>query len=363
MSKSPILPDPLPALDDPRYEGPGPYSISGLRDVCGTVTAPDCPYYQRRELMKAQGCWLKTCANSELEVWINQVGGFDPHSKIIQPPLAESPMSGVIPRMIARGEKLPYPLSPGTYIVDYPSLNSNASKLPERSWVPDLKERFPDDSKLLLSFFGSRSLTVGLWVLTGFWRAEFLSQFDGVLLPDFSNFADDSWPQSLIGERMMQVFGEEGSAAGTTIIPTIAWASEASLRRQVELWVSQYPYINTIHLDCYGADVDRVKWIWRWLYAIEKYCQPHQHIRWLVSGITTGWGIRELNEMFPNNNYNVIMPLSPYVNAMVGSTDREYQGQAFRKKIQTIEDFYFGRVVSEKMERPDSWPQFKDCLK
>jgi hypothetical protein len=296
-------------------------------------------------------------------MWIAQVYGFDPRGFINQPPLSEFPMTAVIPRFSARGEELPYPVPQGTYIVDYPSINSNPHKSPERIWAPKIKDSLPDGSQLLLSFFGSRPLTAGLWALNDFWQTEFIEQFDGILMPDFSNFADDSRPQSLIGERMMQVFAQEGSEAGSNIIPTIAWPSEESLRRQVETWVSQYPAINTIHLDCYGAGVDRVGWIWRWLYGIEKYCQPHQQIRWLISGITTGWAIRELNEMFPNNSYNLIMSVSPFVNSMVGSTDPEYQGQVFRGKIKTLEDFYSGAVVADRMERPEQWPQFRDLLR
>jgi len=359
-----ILPDPLPALDDPAYnDQPGPYSVSGLKTVTGNRINPDCRSYARRELMTKPGFGMRSAAHTHMEIFLNEVGGYDPRTRINQPPASELPLSAVIPRLSLRGEKLPYPLRKGSYIVDYPSINSNPRKLPERAWAPRLRDRFEDDTQLLLSFFGNHKVVRGLWTMTEFWYHPFISQFDAILLPDFSAFSNDSWPQSLHGERMHQIFGEEGSAAGVNVIPSLAWAGEESLRRQVELYVSQYPRINTIHVDCYGSNVDRVGWIWRWLYALEKYCAPHTHIRWLISGITTGWGIRELNELFPSKNYHLIMSVSGYVNSMVGSTDPNFQAREYRKKIATLEDMYTGDVVADKIPRPTEWPQFWQLLK
>ena len=100
---------------------------------------------------------------------------------------------------------------------------------------------------------------LGLWTLREFWYSPFLNNFSGIILPDFSAFSDDPWPQSLFGERMQQIFGQEGSESGRNIIPSIAWCGEESLRRQMALWCSQAPQVNTIMLDCYGAGRDRVR--------------------------------------------------------------------------------------------------------
>ena len=80
----------------------------------------------------------------------------------------------------------------------------------------------------------------------------------------------------------------------------------------------------------------------------------------MISGFTTGWIIRELNDMFPDKNYTLTMSVSPYINAMVGSRDPNWQADQFRKKIAAIEDFYFGRSIADKMERPDKWPTYGD---
>ena len=360
-----LPPDPLPPLADPCFgDQPGPYSASPLRDVCGTRIQPDAlGFYKHRELLCRADTWVKTCAHPELEAWLGDVGGFDPRSALSQPALSEWPLSAIIPRLSVWGEQLPFPLDPATYVIDYTYLHSNPRTLPERAWVMRLRERFPEGAKLILAFFGNRALTLGLWPQIEFWHHPFLDQFDAVLMPDFSAFSDDPTPQYLLGERMQQVFAQDGARAGRTVIPSIAWTTESSLRRQIELWASRYPSVNTIHLDCYGSQVDRTGWNWRWLFAMEKYCAHLPHIRWLVSGMTSGWTVRELNRIFPAGNYCLAPSVSAYLGVMSGSRDPAWQAQAFRIKMRRFEDLKAGREVAEPMARPDSWPTFSDVAK
>jgi len=196
-----------------------------------------------------------------------------------------------------------------------------------------------------------------------FWSAPFLKQFDALVSPGFSPYSDDTYPQMLFGERMDQVFGQEGTESGQNFIPSIAWATEDSLRRQVELWVSQYPKVNTILLDCYGSGVDRVGWAWHWLFAMEKYCAPHTHIRWLLTGMTSGWIIRELNRIFPQRNYSLITTASMQIAAMRGTTDRERMAHRFRRSVARLEDLRAGRVVADAQPRPDHWPMFSELIR
>lgn len=362
-SKVDLPPHPLPALPDPSFpDGEGIYEASGLRDVCGSRINPDSVgIYKRRSMATNPNAFPKTAAHPELEAWIGDVGGFDPRSMVSQPPIEEWPLSAVCARVAPGGNKMPFPLEPMTYMIDYGSIHTNPRALPDPERVRDYRENhFPEGSQLLLSFFGERALTVGLWALTEFWRQPWLDQFTGVILPDFSAFSDDPWPQSLIGERMHQVFAEEGSAANRTVIPSIAWASEASLARQVELWTSAYPYVNTIRLDCLGHHVNKAGWAWRWLFAIEKYCKGHDHIRWVISGMTAGWMIRELNEIFPARNYCLTTTLSTFIAAQRGTSDKEQQAQKFRRSIRALQDFRAGREVAERQPRPDHWPKFSD---
>ena len=179
-------------------------------------------------------------------------------------------------------------------------------------------------------------------------------------MPDFSAFSDDPVPQYLLGERMQQIFASEGTAAGKVTIPSIAWSSEKSLRRQLELWTSQYPRVNTIHLDCDGSNVDKTLWAWRWLYAMEKYCAGRDHIRWLISGMSSGWVIRELNRIFPKKNYCLMPSVSSFIGATKGSTDPEWQGQKFRSKMLQLQALRNGDEVAELGERPDYWPKYSD---
>lgn len=356
-----LPPEILPPLDDPVFGGPGPYSVSDLRDVCGTRINPDSVgWYKRRELISSPNCPAKTCAHPELDQWLGDVGSFDPRGNVVQPALSKWEFSAVCPRIVVWGENLDFPLEAATYVIDYPYLHSNPRTLPSREWVLKLKDRFPPGTKLLLSFFGDRSLTLGLWTQTDFWFHPFLDQFDGVILPDFSAYSDDPVPQYLLGERMQQIFGQEGSEAGRAVIPSIAWSSEESLRRQVELWVSRAPKVNTIQLDCYGSNVDRTGWIWRWLFAIEKYCSNKPYIRWLISGVTAGWAIRELNRIFPEGNYHLIPSVSMFISSTMKTTDADFKALQFKRRMVKIEELRSGTVVADKAIRPDVWPKFSD---
>jgi len=373
MARSNLPPDPLPALPDPSYDGKlGPYSASALRDVVGTRINPDAiGWYRRRETLKSPMCPAKTCAHPELEGWLGDVGSFDPHSRLQQAPASQWPISAIIPRMTIWGAKLPFALEPATYMLDYLSLNSDPHAPPSRQWVSQLRECFPEGSRLILSFFGPSGpgpgsrvpLTLGLWTLqSAFWSAPFLKQFDALVSPGFSPYSDDTFPQMLFGERMDQIFGQEATDSGQTFIPSIAWCTVDSLRRQIELWVSQYPKVNTVLLDCYGSGVDRVGWAWHWLYALEKYCAPHTHIRWLFTGMTSGWIIRELNRIFPQRNYSLITTASLQIAATRGTTDKERMAQRFRRSVARLEDLRSGRVVADAQPRPDHWPMFSELI-
>lgn len=372
MVKGKLPPDPLPPLPDPPYGGKlGPYSASALRDVTGTRIAPDAiNWYRRREALMSPACGAKTCAHPELEGWLGDVGSFDPRSDINQPLPSELPISAIIPRMTVWGGTLSFEVEPATYMIDYLTLNSDPHAPPRRPWVTHLKDAFPEGSRLILSFFGAGSgpnsrvpLTLGLWNLqSAFWSAPFLTQFDALVSPGFSPYSDDPTPQMLLGERMDQIFGQECADAQHTFIPSVAWATEDSLRRQIELWTSQYPKVNTILLDCYGSGIERVGWAWHWLFAMEKYCAQHKHIRWLLTGMTSGWIIRELNRIFEARNYALVTTSSVQIAAMRGTTDHKLMSQRFRREVGRLEDLRAGRVVADPMPRPDHWPQFAELI-
>jgi hypothetical protein len=360
-----LPPADLPPLPDPALGGePGPYSMSALRDVTGTRIQPNAVRrYRDLHALRAQNAFTKTCVHPDLESWLKDIGSFDPRADIVQTPVDDLPMTPVIARMKVPGGRLMYPVNPMTFMVDYGELNQRADSLPQREWVDGLRDlTFPEGSDLLLSFFGNRAMTLGLWSLIEFVDAPFLSQFAGIVLPDFSAFSDDTTFQYLTGERMQQIFGQELSAAGHNVIPSIAYTTVDSLRRQVEMWTSQGPdRVNTILVDCYGSGVNKTLWAWHWLISMEKYMAPHTHIRWLVAGLNSGWHIRELNRIFPQGNYHLVSGLSMQVNAVMGSADREVQAHKFRRSLYQLERFRAGEDEAEPKQRPDYWPQFEHC--
>jgi hypothetical protein len=360
-----LPPEKLPPLEDKNFppDNISPYQASKLRDVCGTrINSDAIGIYKRRAIATSPQAFPKTCAHPDLELWLNDLSGFDPRTSLTQPPSSEWPLSGIASRVSITNSGIPFAVEPNTYLVDYASLHNNPRTLPDPENYKKLigENFFPEGSQLLLSFFGERALTLGLWVQPAFWSHPMLDQFTAIIMPDFSAFSDDPWPQSLIGERMHQIFADEGCAAGRNVIPSIAWGSEASLARQVELWTSSYPNINTIRLDCLGHHVDKTGWAWRWLYAIEKYCSGKDHIRWIISGLTAGWMIRELNEIFPKKNYIITTTLSTFISAMRGIIDKDAQALEFQRRLRDVEDFRLGNNVADKQIKPDYWPKFSD---
>lgn len=363
MSSKFVLPDPIPPLKDPLYNDEfSPYAISGLREVVGTRINPDAiDWYRQREVLTNSGCLPKTAGHPDLEAWIAEVGGFDPRAALKQPKLADWEMSHIIPRVGLKTTGLVFPLSKGTYMIEYSALHSNPATLPTKEWVNNIKSFFPEGSRLLLSFFSDRELLYALWPKVDFWDCEFLKNFDGIICPDFTSYSNDPKPQTLLGERMHQVFAKEGFDNGHTTIPSIAWADEASLRRQADLWASQ-PDVNTVVLDCHGSGIHRAGWTWRWIFAMEKYFADKTDMRWIIIGIHAGWAIREFNRIFPNGNFCVVPTFSTYIAATRGQSDEDGMAAKFKRSIEKLEDFKLGNVVAEGQERPDEWPHFRNLL-
>jgi hypothetical protein len=364
MAKSAKLPPlVLPPLNDPVYGGPSPYSVSPLKDVTGTRINPDAlESYANRAMMLDPVEAPLSCAHPWLEDWLANIGCFDPRAKVRQTPLESWDLHAIVPRISVWGDKLPFPLPKGTYLIDYRYLNSRPGQPPERPWVPRLSERFAEGSQLLLGFFGDPQLNWGLWGQRDFWTLDFLSQFAGVIAPDFAAYGDDPIPESLRGERMLQIFCSEGSRHGHNIIPSIAWRSVDSFRRQVELWSGMYPDVHTIQLDCDGFGVNPNMWWWRWLHAMENYCQGLDHIRWIITGRPKGWVVRELNRIFPKRNYCLVPSVALYNSCLSSSRGQVWMEETFTRKIQILEDFWAGETVADAQPRPDFWPQFRDCL-
>jgi len=194
-----------------------------------------------------------------------------------------------------------------------------------------------------------------------FWELDFLKEFDGIFLPAFSAFSDDPIIQYMIGERQQQIFGQEGCQAGFNVIPVVAWGQISSLRRQVDFWTSLYPNVHTFAFDGLGSNINRRLWAWRWIFAIEKFLTGMDHIRFVFSGLVSGWAIGELNRIFPNKNYHLIGSRHEYIRASSGTSDKDAQGRALRKYIKRLEDFRSGAEIAEANPRPDNWPFFADA--
>ena len=358
-----LPPEILPALPDPAYDGGlSPYANSGLRDVCGTrINADAIAWYKRRESMTSRQCGVKSAAHPDMEAWLANVRSFDARLHMRQPELSQWPLSKVIAQIQIWGSKLPYELPKGlSCLVNYEDLAPNPNTPPRADRALHLRERFGEDSELLLGFFGDHRYNMGLWPQESFWHEPFLDNFTGIVVPGFSAFSDDPIPQSLLGERMLQIFAEEGYYAGRNVIPQIAWRSEDSLRRQVDLLGSLYPRVHTVLVDCLGMHVDPVKWAFRWLFMIRKYLAPLP-IRFLFAGLTAGWMIEKLNEIFPNGNFHVITSAAMHRRAMAAAPTAEVMAGRFNAQIRRMQDICAGRERVNSLDWPDEAPSFSQA--
>lgn len=349
---SELPPDPLPPI--PEEDGSiGPYAYSPLRSITGTQINPLAQaWYGNLEQCARPDAPVRTCAHPELETWIDNVGGFDPRASLRQPALADWPMSRLIPRVHLYRSFPHFELMPGTYTVDYVSITKAKDRLPEQDWLLNIRSMFPEGSRILLNFIGNNLQTHFIWHLGAeFWEAPFLRQFDGIISPEFSTFLDDPKPQFLIGERQKQIFCQEGHEAGHVTIPSVAWSSESSLRRQLDLWMSMYPRVNTVWLDCLGAGVDPTAWTWSRLELLEKHIPKTFPMRWLVAGAASGWALVELHRMFPLGNFHSVN-LRPFAGTMSRGGTRRERTERFQATCRRLEGWLRKEDLPPAQPRP-----------
>jgi hypothetical protein len=354
-----LPPEELPALDDHDGLGPGPYHHSRLRTVTGQRTNPHSTIYRQRELCLGPGTPINA-AHRNLELYIADVQGFDPRLRLKQPPISEWPLPKVISRVHPSGSfpQWEYPEG-GVYAVDYSRVNPGMKTEPTAEWVYDLKSRLPEGSFTILDFIGKHHYVTNLWSQgPSFWQQPWLDSFDAIIVPEFSAFLDDPRPQYLIGERQKQIFAQEGWEAGKTIIPSIAWSSEASLRRQLELLASWYPHVHTVFLDALGAKVDKVQWCWSRLMMLEKYAADLP-FRYIIAGVTSGWALAELKHIFPRGNYHVVN-LSPFMGATFALGTEADRAKIYREQLEIAERKANGQDLSQRSPRPEIDPSLRD---
>jgi len=348
---------------DPTFPGGvSPYAYSGLADVCGTVSNPYAAWiYRDRGFLCSAEAPLNACYDRDgagLETWLADLGGFDPRCRFWQPPASKWPLHALIGRIEA-SEKPGMPLPAGTYMIDWRYLVYADGC--EKSWAQSLRERFEPGTRLLLTFWNDNARKQRLWLDDSFWQRPLLDQFDAIVAPVFRGYDDDPYPQMYAGERMNQKFIEEGVAAGRVVIPSLAFTHPDSLRRQVELFASsEQPF--TVHIDANGHGLGSpVEWRQRWLMALERYCAPQLHLRFLISGLHQDWCVSELNRIFPRRNWQLVAPLPAYVDALSSTMTPEQRRQRYVNRLEQLAELYWGRrQVAMPQPYPDTMPTWAD---
>lgn len=357
---SQLPPENLPPLPEP--DGSlGPYAESGFKQLCGTTRNPwALKDYEAADWISTHECGVLTCAHPDSAGFIDEIRGFDHHMSIQQPDPRQWPLPRMIPRVVPSPSFPPFPVPAGWYAIDYEQLSISNKGLPEKEWVLNLRARFPEGSKLMLTFIGRHhELLEMMWNPDiGFWMHPLLDNFDAILTPEFSTFINDPRPQYMFGERQKQIFTEEGSAAGKLVIPTIAWSSDQSLQRQAELLGSLYPSLNTVVIDLLGANFkpgrEAMAWTFSRLEGVRRHL-AHLPFRFIISigGSLGGWVCTELHEIFPHGNF-LLLSSAPFQRTLkLGHLTKEEQTREFIRLCARAEEWAAGQELPPKRTAPE----------
>ena len=355
-----IVPEVMPGVDLeplPERDGTiGPYAASGLKTITGTRRNPQAleDFYSDSELMmSAERSPAITCGHPQLELWLNMLQGFDPRLSVDQMPLSDWPLSRIVPRVNPSSSFPAWPIPSGTYWVDYPQVTSSLKKVASSEWQMNLVNAFPTDSTILLGCISDKRHRLNMWTR----RHEFLSspffrQFEHLVCPDFSSYLNDPYPQALTGERLTQEWVSLASRMGYNAIPTLSWQNRTALRRQADLIGSMAPdRINTVYIEWLSTGVSRSNWLWS---RLEDFAEELAHlpIRWLFSGIDSGWFVRELLEVLPRKNFHMVT-IWPQMETNFDPGLNDQKAKGFRRRIARLEGLHRGELLPPPHPRPE----------
>lgn len=342
--------DPLPEPDGK----PGPYAVSGLKTITGTRRNPLSDWYRlARDELSQETAPAITCAHPQLSVWLEQVEGLDPQWAITQPPASEWPLSKVIPRVVTSPSFPNWPLPAGTYWFDYSSITKSTRHLPTLPYTHELASKLPEGSTSILGCIGPLPIRMSMWKFRNIiWSHPFIRQFDYIVVPDFSSYMDDPRPQALVGERMTQLWLQRGWERGYNMVPILSFQNEEALRRQVDLFGAMYPQVNTIYIELLSRGVPREPWIFHRLDLIEKHL-GHLPFRFLLSGVESGWAMRETRRVFPNGNFHVVT-IWPWMRASLSPGLKDQKARDFRQRCKALEEWHRGEGLPPAKVRPEN---------
>lgn len=352
--------DPLP---EPHSGQPGPYARSELRSVVGSQMNPrarDGWYVDNADSLIKPDAPVITAYHPQLDRWIESLDGLDPEWSIRQPSVDRWPMSRVLPRIVP-GPRFPdWPLPVGTYWVDYVLLSASTRRLPTSEWIPQLKERLPEGSKLVLGAIGPYATRAALWSFRyQLWDHEMMDAFDAVVVPDISSYLNDPKPHALVGERMTQLWAQLGAERGFDIIPIISWQSEDALARQVDRLGALYPQVNTVYIELLARrsqSMSAAEWKLWWLHSrmddIEKHLS-HLPLRFLVSGIDAGWAINRMRNIVDPDRLHLVT-VWPWMRAAMEPGLSDHKARKFRSSCARLEGWLRGQELPPVKPHPET---------
>lgn len=352
----------LAPLNEPHTGQPGPYARSGLRSVVGSQVNPRARegwyVHNAPELVKGDAPVI-TVYHPYLDRWIETLDGLDADWTLSQSPAQHWPLSRVIPRVVP-GPRFPeWKLPVGTYWVDYVLLTASTRHLPTSEWIPQLKERLPEGSKLILGAIGPYATRAALWAFRHqLWEHPMMEAFDYVVVPDISSYLNDPAPHALIGERMTQLWAEVGAERGFEIIPIVSWQSEDALLRQVDRLGSLMPDVNTVYIELLARKPRNAPKAWKdwWLHSrfddIEKHL-AHLPLRFLLSGVDAGWAVNRMSQIIDPDRAHLIT-VWPWMRAAMEPGLSEQKARKFRASCARVEGWLRGEELPAVKPRPES---------
>lgn len=344
-------------LADPSLAGQlSPYAASALRSITSSQINPYAVdlYGSQGTYMSESSDAIITGVHPDLPVWLKYLGGGDSEWTCQQRPIEQLPLSRVLPRVVMTGAPHPWPIPQGSYWIDYANFSRHRTRIPDDGWAMNVRERFPTGSQLVLGPIMDHHVRIAMWNLRyKLWESDFIKQFDAVVCPDFSSYINDPAPQSLLGERMTQIWTEMAMRHGINVIPIISWSNEDSLARQADRLgaLAEAGLVHTVYIEWLARGVKKDHWIHHRVEAFERHL-AHLPIRWIFSGIESGRVMARIHKALPAGNFHTVGIWS-WKRTQFEPGLTEQRARVFRGKLAQIERHQRGEELPPSLARPN----------
>jgi hypothetical protein len=210
--------------------------------------------------------------------------------RIEQPTLALPRVIPIVNPSVPLSRELP----PWTYTIPIHHFIRKDGSAP--SYIHHLKQHFAPGSQLILNFCSPDMFIEPIWSYSaGWWRSEWLYQFDAIIAINFSVYWDDPMMEVLSAIKRTMIVTKEIYEAGHKVIPLVIWYTEKETREQMDVLAA-----NNIHTICcnfqYVAGAKIASWKHD-LQVLETIALQYPNIRIICYGMSAAWVIHRAREI------------------------------------------------------------------